>query len=640
MMLAIIFMPSPAHAALNIIDGLLSSAITFPAQVIGYIFGFITKTLFTLGGWLIKLALNMNDQLLSPSSPVLYGWNIVLNFANLGFVLAIIVIAFATILRMESYAMKQTLWKLIVAALLVNFSLVIAGAFINASNILTNYFLDASTMNGQGIDSFSETFAGIFQAQGFLKMTDIKEGFSQDNLQGAISAANALGTGVLTTITSIFFLAFFTFISALTLLAIAIMLIIRYVYVGILLILVPIVWLLWIFPATQKHWQKWWSNFIRWTFFPPIMLFFLYLDVYTMKNLNGSYVGQILAKSGAVEANTAAGLTFGLDVVGNLVIMLGLALGGLIAANALSITFASTAYGWAQGAGKMFGGWVGRKGIAAGTFLPRTERGRKIVEGIQKFGAGRGVFGRLMSAPIRKLGTAVSGVGIGQGEKLVKSAEERINKRFITDKSLADSWDSLGRDEKIAATKRFTKNKTMNLLSENQLNRFIGDKGTQGVFERHGAKIDYENFKKAAGRNYETVNAAPENKEDAYKEFYQTHQTKDFENLRKKAVTADKKEDIDKDSVLRIKTIIETQPGALAKLMPKLSGKEFNNFMNGLVDTLPETIREKIRTDIEKGETKSLEAYFEKNNPKFASSFKKNLGNRVAGWEYIPPTPI
>src|SRR4030042_5966834 len=101
------------------------------------------------------------------------GWQIVLNFANLGFVLAIIVIAFSTIFRRESYAMKQTLWKLIVAALLVNFSLVIAGAFINVSDIFSDFFLKQSGIRSPV--AWRDAFTNMLKAQALFQIDQAQE---------------------------------------------------------------------------------------------------------------------------------------------------------------------------------------------------------------------------------------------------------------------------------------------------------------------------------------------------------------------------------------------------------------------------------------------------------------------------------
>jgi len=171
-------------------------------------------------------------------------------------------------------------------------------------------------------------------------------------------------TAALKVIATLLFGAVFTFLAALTLLAISIMLLIRYVYLTILLILSPIVWLLWIFPATQQHWKKWWSEFLRWTFFAPIMLFFVFL---TLAVIN-QYPEMLLQSAKGIPANNVGNVfverqPFAIDMafIGQLVAILGLLMGGLIAANSMGIAGANIAMNLAKRAGKGVGAWAGRK---------------------------------------------------------------------------------------------------------------------------------------------------------------------------------------------------------------------------------------------------------------------------------------
>ena len=54
--------------------------------------------------------------------PVVIGWLMVRDVANMFFVVALLVIAFGTILGLEQYEWKKTLLKLILAAIFINFS--------------------------------------------------------------------------------------------------------------------------------------------------------------------------------------------------------------------------------------------------------------------------------------------------------------------------------------------------------------------------------------------------------------------------------------------------------------------------------------------------------------------------------------
>lgn len=134
------------------------------------------------------------------------------------------------------------------------------------------------------------------------------------------------------------------------------------------------------------------------------MLFFISLSLYAMKN-QPEAVRQFTQNS-AATANVQ--LTFGVEVIGEMIIVIGLVMGGLFAANSLGITFASTAYGAAKGVGKGFGGWVGRKGIrtAGWGFAGPSQRTQQWAQqGGIKGALGRAdiaIRGRLNKIPVLK----------------------------------------------------------------------------------------------------------------------------------------------------------------------------------------------------------------------------------------------
>ncbi|MCX6736793.1 MAG: hypothetical protein NTW73_01770 [Candidatus Parcubacteria bacterium] len=100
-------------------------------------------------------------------------WPLVRNFANIVLALGMIIIAVATIIREKKYNYQAILGKLIIAALLVNFSLVICGMLVDISNYLTLYFLNAgntTTLNTAittTLDSIACIFVGASIQSGF-----------------------------------------------------------------------------------------------------------------------------------------------------------------------------------------------------------------------------------------------------------------------------------------------------------------------------------------------------------------------------------------------------------------------------------------------------------------------------------------
>jgi len=76
--------------------------------------------------------------------PVQTIWTIARNLANLGIILGFVFTAIATILKIEKYSWEKMLWRLVLVALLVNFSLVICGMFVDLSNFLITFFINGA----------------------------------------------------------------------------------------------------------------------------------------------------------------------------------------------------------------------------------------------------------------------------------------------------------------------------------------------------------------------------------------------------------------------------------------------------------------------------------------------------------------
>ena len=286
-----------------------------------FILGFLGGMCVFLGGTLTNWALDLNSTVLQ-NPTVSTGWIITRDLANLGFVLAIILIAFATILRFENYAMKKTLMKLILAAVLINFSLVFAGVFLDFSGMLTDFFLNKAT--DYNPLQLGEKLAGSFQVQ---KLLEVKKdaGAIQSIVAGMANDINS----TVSFIASLFFVVLFTGIAAITLISLATVLFIRYIFLTILLILMPLAWLLWIWPETEHLWKEWWSEFLKWAFFAPSASFFIYLALSIAvkeKGLAIDTAGELI-NPGNAFALTIENIG---GIIGQMISIIGILLGGII----------------------------------------------------------------------------------------------------------------------------------------------------------------------------------------------------------------------------------------------------------------------------------------------------------------------
>jgi len=191
------------------------------------------------------------------------GWPIVRDFANLFFIVALVFIGLATALRISEYQVKKALPRLIIIALLINFTPVISGLIVDATNILMNFFLEEVA----GLKTM-----GVFFVQQGTMLHDI---FSRHFFDIRYAAAT-LGKTIA--------MIAFDWIGGLIFLMFALLFILRYIMIWVLVIVSPIAFLSKVFPGAQQHvfrsilgWDEWWRQFIEWSMLGIVAGFFLYL---------------------------------------------------------------------------------------------------------------------------------------------------------------------------------------------------------------------------------------------------------------------------------------------------------------------------------------------------------------------------
>lgn len=325
-------------------------------KVVAYIINTLVGFLFVAAAWLVGLAMQINLTVASASNTIVrIGWGITRDIANLGFVLAMIVIAFATIIQYEAYGARKLLVKLITAAILVNFSLTIGGVFIDFSNVLTGFFLSKINV---GPVELAGKLAQAFGPQKFF-LGDTTDPLPPDP-KNQPNIVEAIGWGALLSISGLIFSMAFLLISTIVLLTFAIMLIIRFVYLTILLASAPLSWLFSVIPQLQGLNNLWWSKFTQWTFFAPAMTFFIYLA---------------LAGADALAIRSHSDTFFSDPVLANImsvgmqgILLSGTLIGGLMAAKKMGITGAEAGMGAAKGL------WGGAKGFASERALMLRQR--------------------------------------------------------------------------------------------------------------------------------------------------------------------------------------------------------------------------------------------------------------------------
>lgn len=312
-----------------------------------------------------------NDYL--KSTAVNVGWVLIRDLTNMVFVVALLLIAFGTILGLEKYEWKQMLFKLVSAAILVNFSRTICGLIIDAAQVVMITFVNgiSATIGGNFIQAFS---------------LDKIRSFS--NITGGSANINITDEGVFIAAMAALFIAVTILVITGILLA---MLIGRVIILWVLIVLSPIAFVLSVLPQTQKFAAEWWSQFTANVITGPILIFFLWLTLVTVGNgnINKEIVGNTgnsnLAQEGINFTSSAGiGAVLQWDLLVNFCIAIGFLLVGIKVTQELR-GFGSSMVGKAAEYGKRAvyygsgafaakaGGQLAWKGVKAGAKIAAME---------------------------------------------------------------------------------------------------------------------------------------------------------------------------------------------------------------------------------------------------------------------------
>lgn len=294
--------------------------------------GWIIYPIIAFVGWLASFIINALVNVakfneIIDAAPVIKGWVIVRDLCNMFFILILLVIAFATILRIESYNYKKILPKLLIMAVLINFSKTICGLIIDFSQVIMLTFVNGFSA---GVGNFIDTL----KIKEFLAI-------SKNENQEASSIA------ILASIIAALFFSIIVLITVSVLLAV---LVIRIIMLWIYVILSPIAFLASAFPAGQKYSSQWWSEFSKQVVVGPVLAFFIWLALSTAKDAGNLISPADNCGSGLLN-NIMCDKTFS-----TFIISIGMLLGGLMITQQVGGAVGSVAgkgMAWAKKAGSV-----------------------------------------------------------------------------------------------------------------------------------------------------------------------------------------------------------------------------------------------------------------------------------------------
>jgi len=446
--IAIVFgliMPIPVHAIIESIIG--NIAIDLLSRLIELIQGALSL-LVHMGAAAMEGMLKVGFKK-EGIDIVKTGWTLTRDIANMLFILFMIVIAFATILRKEEYGVKKLLPKVIWVALLINFSMVFCYIIIDFTNMFANFFMQGidKELDGKSITGTFNAATKISTMMVGLDFTDCDTPWTQareichqkknsGELDPGREYTNCLkeaekaqqkceelktkianqqkGTwqNVLSVLISGIIGSIALLVVAFTFFAGAIMLIIRMVVIWFLVMLAPLVYICYIMPSLSSNWKKWWHTFLNYCFFAPAYAFFVWLAIKVANNNTANRIASGIEGSSQFAYSQGSTNPFILNPLQELLnygFIIGLLIGGLIVAKNLGIYGANTAMNIANKARKGATDWAKRT-----TMKPVTYTGAKVLEGTGKLFGGK--LGRRMEAKALQM--------------LQKPAESPENKKY------------------------------------------------------------------------------------------------------------------------------------------------------------------------------------------------------------------
>lgn len=408
-----------------------------------------------IGGQFIALESKLLAWLIDMSSftkmpMVQIGWKVSRDFANLFFIAILIYLAFSAILRLgNSSSIQKTLFKVIMIAVLINFSLMISGIIIDFSQMLFKYFIFGN-LPADSKDSahFSANLANALHIKDFWTPTMLE---AQQSIAGT-------GATLLTVFTQLVFVIVFIFIVVIVLGSLVITLLVRSFWLWTLLILAPIAWFCGIvpLPLLAKYGKEWWNHFLKWTFMAPIIAFFVFLaiamivpaNVTSLKGVNvlpSQQAQEQFGDSGIFSYQNNLKSIFNPFNIMQLFLVLGFLMAGLFAGNSLGSKAAGAAQKLISKTGKNVQGYMSRKttqGVVGWA-------GGGVLAGISKGASKIPLVGGFLSKPLGVAGRYLESKG-----DTVKKAEEAKAAKRITQMSpdqLYDKFPTLTKNEKTAA---------------------------------------------------------------------------------------------------------------------------------------------------------------------------------------------
>lgn len=317
-----------------------------PAEIFNSIKQGLAFAMLTFSSWLLGIAGLFFDfvltetvknmaEFVSQIGAIDVAWRVLRDIVNMAFIFILLYIAIATILRIEEYGARRLLARVILIALLINFSLFFTKAVVDVSNVLSAEFINGIEQIGEAQEGTIEGsivkiatpggIAGAFVEP--LRLTTIYGGTGELEAR-ASEIQNIFTIGLAGSI--------FLLVAAFILFAGALLLAIRFLVLIFLMVISPLAFVGMILPKTAEYSRQWWSELFKQAIFAPVYMALLLVvavivnDPEFQRRLTGT-------GSFAELVNNPTSSTGPIGVVLNFVIVSGLMIMALVVAQRMGV---------------------------------------------------------------------------------------------------------------------------------------------------------------------------------------------------------------------------------------------------------------------------------------------------------------
>lgn len=291
---------------------------------------------FTLNGAVEITVLGMG-QLLSEGggmAGIEAAWVVLRDLANIGFIFVLIFIGFAVILRYDKANYKSMLIYLVIAALLVNFSLFFTRVIIDTANLMAaeaiqQIQLEDVCSGGAGsaapVECLNTGFSGALMQH--MDLTSLYDATRPDG-SSLLTTSDGQSSQTLNVLLVSAGGSIFILISAFVFFTAAILLVIRFVVLVFLMVLSPLAFAGMVLPATRGRSQAWFKALFAQAFFAPAFFILIWAAIQVLNGISGNLSGGV---GQAVEEEKFAAAILGEASASGVFISFAIATGFMVA---------------------------------------------------------------------------------------------------------------------------------------------------------------------------------------------------------------------------------------------------------------------------------------------------------------------